>query len=300
MLPTGEELCTGYLIMPDLVLTARHCAAPVIDATGGCVATEAGPPSTGGTPLAPGQIVVSTDAVLGPASKPIAVAEVTVLPDSAGKPLCGNDVALLRLASPLTAITPIPLRVDAPPVSGETFTGVGYGSSKPAPDDDSGTRRARTDLAVASVGASGDRTLESEWIAAEGPCAGDSGSPALDAEGASFGVMSRGPKSKCQSMIYQRIDVHAAWLKEHALASASRLGTSPPAWVGAPADGGDDAAADASLPDSSPDASPTPTLKSGCAVGGWDAKGEGGLWALSLALMVALRKRRTAVSSIYV
>jgi len=238
MLPTGEELCSGFLITPDLVVTARHCVAPIDNPSSpGCVAVDAAPIATGGVPLAPSALTVFTDGVLSAQSAPLTVAEVLVTPDSTGASMCGNDLALLRLEKPLEGIAPISLHVDLAPSVGDGFTAVGYGIATPGGPDDSGTRRFLDGLSVTSVGA-GSRTSDGEWIADQGPCAGDSGSPALGADGAAFGVMVRGSKATCKSMIYERVDVHAAWLRMQAQASAVRLGGAPPAWASAGWDAG--------------------------------------------------------------
>ncbi len=237
MLPTGEELCSGYLVMPDLVLTARHCVAPVENSAGGCSAQDPASGAKGGTPLAPSKLLVSTDDVLSFSSEWLEVAEVIVLPGSEGAQLCGRDLALLRLSAPLADLPLIPLSIDGPPAVGDGFTAVGYGVVAPSDLASSDRRRSRADLSVESVGETA-RTVDEEWNADTGPCGGDSGSPALDAAGASFGVMSRGPKSTCKSMIYERLDPHADFLVEQAQLSAGRLGVPLPVWAGGASGGG--------------------------------------------------------------
>ncbi len=219
----ASELCTGFLITADLVLTARHCVSPILDPNGGCSAARSAAPHA----AAAVTVIPDTEITMNPTRW--AVAEVLVLPDSEGRPICGADLALLRLATPTNPVGAIPLRLDAPPAIGEAFVGVGYGATAGGADTTSGTRRAREGLSVESVGAS-MRTVDGEWIASEGPCVGDSGSPAL-AGGAAIGVMSRGSRTTCRSMIYERLDTHASWLRAAARASAARLSVPAPGWA---------------------------------------------------------------------
>lgn len=228
---SDSELCTGYVIMPDLVLTARHCVSKLVNPTAGCGgATQ----TTADTAFDAGKFAVLTQ-TSPPAPKGLAVAEVLVLDDPV---LCGNDLALLRLEAALDGVTPIAPRLDDAPVVGETLTVIGYGASKGGSTTTSGVRRSLEGVSVLSVG-KGTKTGEGEWVVSEGPCAGDSGGPALDASGASIGVMSRGNQSTCKNMIYERLDVHADWLRQAGQASAARLGVDAPAWaLGAAGSGG--------------------------------------------------------------
>lgn len=296
LLPTGEELCTGYLIMPDLVLTARHCVAPVINPGAACTATPMYPAALGGTPIAPSKLGVYMETTLTAASKKIDVAEITVLPGSEGAPLCGSDIALLRLAAPIADVPPLPLKVSTPPAVGDSFTAIGYGIMNPnAAVDDSGTRRSRSGLTVSTVGAT-TRTLDGEWIADTGPCAGDSGSPAIDADGKAFGVMSRGPKATCVGMIYQRIDVHADFLVAAAQASSMRLGIAAPVWAGGPAGtgGAGGGATTGAGGGGTGGASVNPKNDSGCAVNRGESSSASSLFfAAALLGSAALRRARS-------
>lgn len=287
-LPTGEELCTGYLITPDLVLTARHCAAPVVNPSGPCETMGTTVMASGGEPLDASKLGIVIDATWYENSKILPVAEVTVLPDSVGASMCGNDLAILRLSTPIEGIDPIPLRVASPPDVGEGFTAIGYGLSDPSDLNTSGIRRSRGGLTVSSVGAS-DRTSDGEWIADTGPCGGDSGSPAIDADGASFGVMTRGQKSTCISMIYERVDTHADFLIDQARASATRLGIDPPGWAAEATNAGGARGTGASGTGGTDARAPTKE-DAGCSVG---TTGElsGSIPAL-LALALLARRRR--------
>jgi hypothetical protein len=202
--------CTGTIIADDLVLTARHC---VSDLSAGPARCDDRRPW--GAALQDGGLSVVLDDVVSGDSEVWPAVPVLLGPDDAEQ--CGNDLALVRTSRPLGR-PPVALRLDAPPRVGEPVSVVGYGDS--AGPETSGARRRRDGLRVMQVGrtttASGaTRTTESEWVIDEGPCAGDSGGPAFDADGVQLGVMSRGNQATCQSMIYTRLDRFADGLRRY-------------------------------------------------------------------------------------
>lgn len=233
--PDGTmEIGSGSLVASDLVLTAQHCVSPSVvqgsvDRVTLCGELEgdASPilPDLFGAPAAASQFKVYPQTQTPRSSAgALEVVEVLVPPNTTGASMCGNDIALLRLASPLDGVTPLPLRLSKPPVPGEPLTVVGYGAN--GTDRTAiGTRHTRSGVTVESVGAtmlgSWLLTTETEWIVSEGPCGGDSGGPAIDKDGRIVGVMSRGPSTECKSMIYERVDSFAPWLRGY-------VGENPP------------------------------------------------------------------------
>jgi V8-like Glu-specific endopeptidase len=275
----GGMLCTGALIAPDHVLTAWHCVANMtgVPSTPKCdVDATPRPPALKASDLF---VVDGADAFA--AKEQLAVAE--ILSEEAPR-FCGYDLAVLRLAKPISDRTWIAPRLDAAPTAGEPVTVIGYGHTKPLDDMTSGVRTLTTST-VESVGASA-RTAEEELLVTAGPCAGDSGGPLLDSEQRTIGVMSRGSQATCQHMIYERLDAHGPWLVELARASSTRLGIEPPAWA-APKTV-DDAGTDAAPPAAAP---PTEE-KSGCAYGG--ASSGGLAWLAVAGALVAMRRRVSA------
>jgi hypothetical protein len=281
-----SEFCSGTMITADLVLTARHC---VVDfARPGRAPCDEDEPTIAGAVAAAAEVSVFPETVPASPTSGRVVAEIWTPADDR---VCGSDLALLRLATPLDNQRGVVLRLDAPPSVGEPLVVTGYGASVGGPDTTSGVRRTLgpAGVEVEAVGETGARTtVAGEWVISRGPCAGDSGSPAFDADGRSIGVMSRGNQATCTHMIYERLDVHADWLREQVRASADRLRTDVPAWAAEPA------------------APPPPATESGCAlvgrsVGAGLSAGSpvarwswlGGLGALALA---GWRRRRDQVA----
>ena len=177
--------CTGTLVAPNLVLTARHCVAET-DASAACDArgvAHAGGRVLRDSPAASMQILTGrTSATLRARS---VGSQVIVHPEGT---YCDRDVAFIVLASPITDITPMPIRVTQPAL-GERITSVGWGLTEAG--SPSTSRLMRSGVAVETLGPAfgvGPREFE----VGESICSGDSGGPAITVSGAVVGVVSRG------------------------------------------------------------------------------------------------------------
>ena len=230
---TGPATCSGALILPNVVLTARHCVQETmdVDPTMGIKcpsSTFIGPVGFGST----ASYVVTTSATMpGTAGTQHKVKQIVTPP---GSQLCGNDIAILILSSlvPANAATPaIPntgysLTDQDHYNSNAGFTAIGFGITSPT-SNDSGTRRIVKNVATICIpgdcsidcakgGVPVDQFTDKEFIGGDGPCEGDSGSAAWEqtpfdsGKFIAMGVLSRGGADKktntCVNSFYTRID----------------------------------------------------------------------------------------------
>lgn len=196
---SGPYTCTGSVVAPTLILTARHCLYDIYTEEGdlyvSCFDEGDSTPVLGAKNPAAFAVYLNKEKPL------LEVARGVAIHSSKDLDLCKNDLALLEVDTPLP-VEPLALRLDAPPSVGETGTLVGWGVTEAAadvePDGAPPLPRARMQREVRVLGVGPGsfqpedgpaQTLEAAAFAAtEGMCIFDSGGPVL-AGGAVFGVM---------------------------------------------------------------------------------------------------------------
>ncbi len=210
-------LCTGALVAPKLVLTARHCVSELASPYIACPASG---PQVGRTLTAESFFVYHGDeAAKGPAAARGARVHVP-----RGDVLCEADVAVLELDRPLVGIKPLELSAQS---SFTTITAVGYGQISDR--GRAGLRRYRAHVPVVSL-------LNMEFVVGESTCSGDSGSPALEeASGRIVGVLSRGGPTcdgKGNRNVYTRVGPWTDWLVSLGVPAPSTSSDPPPKGTG--------------------------------------------------------------------
>lgn len=188
------ELCSGALVAPNVVLTARHCVANCVTTTVSC--DENGHSTNGihvSGELSAELVTIYTGASPRFTGRPDAVGKIVVAPKS--DYLCDSDIALVVLDRSLTDVAPMAVRLVAQVSPGETIRSIGYGQN-----DERiplGTRLRKDNVAVLAKGKGVSESKTAlgphEFEVGRSICQGDSGGPAIsETTGAVLGVVSRG------------------------------------------------------------------------------------------------------------
>ena len=181
--------CSGVIVAPTLVLTARHCVSQT--EAGGLACTKEGKSVAGGGVLKdylPADLAI----LVGPKASFSFAARGKKIVHNGATNLCNNDLALIILDKPITGTPIASVRLDTAPNKGDLMTAVGWGQS-----DSSGiARRHRQHIPIMAVGPAtwrGGGVGPAELGVGESICSGDSGGPAFDeVTGAVIAVVSRG------------------------------------------------------------------------------------------------------------
>ncbi|HQK16168.1 MAG TPA: S1 family peptidase, partial [Polyangiaceae bacterium] len=200
----GKGACTGTLIAPNVVLTARHCVSET-KPTVSCYNDVISDYPANWIYILKG---VEPDTIYTWGKQ--------VFRDTS-KSLCGHDLALIVTNSPMTTMIPKKVRVKNGPSVGETFKAVGYGLTNPNDDYSAGVRYYRNGVKVTGfTWGTGDRDFDGTVSI----CQGDSGGPALSSSDAVFGVTSRGGGCYENNNVWTRTDVYKS-LIDQAMAAAN-------------------------------------------------------------------------------
>jgi hypothetical protein len=260
--------CTGVLLAPNLVATARHCVAELSSTSIDCSS------SVFGSVWPVSDVFVTTDEVMQPQNRSrfVTVSEIEVPTGPNENEVCGNDIALLVLSTSISVPEYVVPTISPPMTAAQyepTVTAIGYGVDTPTDTTgtSAGTRRIRENIPLfcipndpnpsessldcfqnAALGWSSDFTA-TEFMSGDSTCEGDSGSGAYEQSNfdngkwVAFGVLSRGGTSTdgqtCVQPIYSRFDAWGSLLISAAKDAAAAGGYALPAWADSSTTGSD-------------------------------------------------------------
>jgi MYXO-CTERM domain-containing protein len=226
----GIGECTGSLIAPNLVLTARHCVSDITNLVNGGVDCSK---SKFSSPWSASTFYVTTKQFLSQDANDYHTVKQVIVPTTTTE-VCGGDMALLVLKDNVAESEAVPLvpRVDTQIQKDDQYSAIGYGGTQDN-GTGSGQRRRLDDLFVNCVGKQCSAlyiSITHEWEGDHGICQGDSGGPAIDLQNRVIGVTSRGGPG-CTYPVYGDVFPWGDWIIENAKKAAELGGYPAPPWT---------------------------------------------------------------------
>jgi Trypsin len=255
--------CSGVLLAPNLVVTARHCVSTLASAEINCATSK----FSGTLPASDMFVTESADFSTAGQRDFIPVVGGDGGPDGivvpAAPSVCGNDIALLVLSRSIVLPQYVTPTINPPMTDHQAYTtaitAIGYGIDSPTDTTGAtaGVRRIRENINLVCIPndptpancfsdpAAQEFISVNEFEGGDGTCEGDSGSGAYDqgsfdiGNWVAFGILSRGGVSPeggtCEGSIYTRFDAWGPLIIGAANRAAALGGYDPPSWAGTPA-----------------------------------------------------------------